>query len=66
MQTTQDGDVSVTPETGPVWTVAFTTSPEVIGWVIQSGRFYKAISSELGDLGQQMDLMRAARLVAAS
>ena len=66
MQTTQDDDVSVTPETGAVWTVAFTTSPEVIGWVIQSGRFYKAISSERGDLGQQMDLMRAARVVALS
>lgn len=66
MQTIQDDDVTVTPETGAVWTIAFTTSPEVIGWVIQSGRFYKAISSELGDLGQQMDLMRAARVVALS
>lgn len=66
MQTIQNDDVTVTPETGAVWTVAFTTSPEVIGWVIQSGGFYKAISSERGDLGQQMDLMRAARLVAVN
>lgn len=64
MDSTQDEDVSVTREQGAVWTVAFTTCPEVLGWVIETGGFFKAISSERGDLGQQLNLMRAARVIA--
>jgi hypothetical protein len=59
-------EVTATPETAGVWAVTFSTSTHLLGWVIQSGIFFKAVSSDQGDLGQQMTLKRAAHLVAVS